>query len=189
MLGFATETTTDTDKSLDSFTEFKEGVEFLKNDYPQKALVKLQSAFESDKHNPYYISFLGVSIARAQRNWAKASELCEMAVQLNPKEIQFHLNLAEVYSLAGRREMSLHKLDYALGLFGDDPRLILAKHRTPKFRQAVAREFERLLQEGVPAAVMPEDAERFVKGESECTSITWDCGADSTAGFVSRFVP
>ena len=50
------------DKSLDSLTEFKEGVEFLKNDYPQKALVKLQSAFESDKHNPFYISFLGVSI-------------------------------------------------------------------------------------------------------------------------------
>jgi hypothetical protein len=69
------------DESLDSFTEFKEGVEFLKNDYPQEALVKLQSAFESNKHNPFYISFLGVSIARAQRNWAKASELCDMAVQ------------------------------------------------------------------------------------------------------------
>jgi tetratricopeptide (TPR) repeat protein len=118
MLGFAAETTTD--KSLDAFAAFKEGVEFLKNDYPQKALVKLQSAFESDKHNPYYISFLGVSIARAQRNWARATELCDMAVHLNPKEIQFHLNLAEVYSLAGLREMSLHKLDHALGLFGDD---------------------------------------------------------------------
>ena len=114
------------DKSLDSLAEFKEGVEFLKNDYPQKALVKLQSAFESDKHNPYYISFLGVSIARAQQKWAQATELCDMALKLNPKEIQFHLNLAEVYSLAGLREMSLHKLDYALGLFGYD-------HQTKKF--------------------------------------------------------
>ncbi len=141
MLVSATETTTD--KSLDSFAEFKEGVEFLKNDYPKKALVKLQSAFESDKHNPYYISFLGVSIARAQRNWAKATELCDMAAELNPKEIQFHLNLAEVYSLAGLREMSLLKLDYALGLFGDDPRLKRARSKAEKRRDPVLPFFGR----------------------------------------------
>jgi tetratricopeptide (TPR) repeat protein len=127
MLAFATETTSD--KSEDSFAEFKEGVKLLKNHYPQKALVKLQSAFESDKQNPYYISFLGVSIARAQQNWTQATELCDKAVQLNPKEIQFHLNLAEVYALAGLREMSLYKLDYALGLFGDDQRLKRARSK------------------------------------------------------------
>ncbi len=141
MLGFATETTTS--KSDDSFTEFKEGVKLLKSDYPQKALVKLQSAFESDKHNPYYISFLGVSIARAQQNWAQATELCDMAVQLNPKEIQFHLNLAEVCDLAGLREMSLHKLDYALGLFGDDPRLKRARSKVEKRRAPVLPFFGR----------------------------------------------
>ena len=140
-LGFATETTTST--SHDSFTEFKEGVELLKNDYPQKALVKLQSAFESDKHNPYYISFFGVSIARAQQKWEQASELCEMAVQLNPKEIQFHLNLADVYALAGLREMSLHKLDYALGLFDDDARLKRARSKIEKRRTPVLPFFGR----------------------------------------------
>jgi tetratricopeptide (TPR) repeat protein len=118
-VGSARETTND--KSLDPFSEFKEGVKFLKNNYPQKALVKLQRAFDSDKHNPYYISFLGVSIARAQGNWAQALKLCETALQLNPKEIQFYLNLSEVYALAGQREKSLHKLDFALGLFGNDP--------------------------------------------------------------------
>jgi len=137
MLGFATETTTSKSQSHDPFTEFKEGVKLLKNDYPQKALVKLQSAFESDKHNPYYSSFLGVSIARAQQNWAQAMELCDMAVQLNPKEIQFHLNAAEVYALAGLREMSLHKLDYALGLFGDDSRLKRARSKVEKRRTPV----------------------------------------------------
>jgi tetratricopeptide (TPR) repeat protein len=135
MLAFATETTPS--KSDESFAEFKEGVKLLKNDYPQKALMKLQSAFESDKHNPYYISFLGVSIARAQQDWAQATELCDRAVQLNPKEIQFHLNLAEVYALAGLREVSLHKLDYALGLFGDDRRLKRARSRIEKRRSPV----------------------------------------------------
>jgi tetratricopeptide (TPR) repeat protein len=140
MLGFATETTT---KSDNSFEEFKEGVKLLKNDYPQKALVKLQSAFESDKHNPYYISFLGVSIARAQQNWTQASELCDRAVQLNPKEIQFHLNVAEVHALAGLREMALHKLDYALGLFDNDPRLVRARSKIEKRRTPILPFLER----------------------------------------------
>jgi tetratricopeptide (TPR) repeat protein len=140
MLGFATETTT---KSDNSFEEFKEGVKLLKNDYPQKALVKLQSAFESDKHNPYYISFLGVSIARAQQNWTQASELCDRAVQLKPKEIQFHLNVAEVHALAGLREMALHKLDYALGLFDNDPRLVRARSKIEKRRNPILPFLER----------------------------------------------
>ena len=99
------------------------GLELLKNEYPQKALVRLRRAFESDKHNAYYSSFLGLAIARAQRKWDQASELCETAVRLNPKEIQFHLNLGEVYASAGLREKALDKLDHALRLFGEDARL------------------------------------------------------------------
>ena len=135
MLAVATETTTSTPN--DSFSEFKEGVKLLKNDYPQKALAKLQSAFDSDKNNPYYISFLGVSIARALQDWSQATELCDRAIQLNPKEIQFHLNVAEVYALAGLREMALHKLDYALGLFGSDSRLERARSKVEKRRTPV----------------------------------------------------
>jgi tetratricopeptide (TPR) repeat protein len=141
MLGFATETTSS--KSLDPLSEFKEGVKFLKNNYPEKALVKLQSAFDSDKRNPYYTSFLGVSVARAQGNWDQASELCETAVQLNPKEIQFHLNLAEVYALAGQRERAIHKLDYAMGIFGNDSRLKRARSKVEKRRNPVLPFFER----------------------------------------------
>src|SRR6202166_113927 len=107
----------------DHMVEFREGVELLKNEYPEKALVKLRRAFESDKRNPYYISFLGLSMARAEQKWDHALELCEMAVQLKRKEIQFHMNLVEVYALAGWREKALHRLDSALRLFGDDARL------------------------------------------------------------------
>ncbi|HWY41883.1 MAG TPA: tetratricopeptide repeat protein [Candidatus Sulfotelmatobacter sp.] len=141
MLGLAAKTTTS--KSQDSFTEFKEGVKLLRSDYPQKALVKLQSAFESDKHNPYYISFLGVSIARAQQKWAQALELCETAVQLNPKEIQFHLNLGEVYALADQRERAIHKLEYAMGIFGNDSRLKRARSKVEKRRNPVLPFFGR----------------------------------------------
>ena len=118
----------------DPMVEFRKGIELLKNEYPQKALVRLKRAFESDKHNAYYISFLGLAIARAQRKWDQASDLCEIAVQLKPKELQFHLNLGEVYALAGRREKALDKLDYALGLFGDDARLMQARSKVENRR-------------------------------------------------------
>src|SRR3984893_13917071 len=118
-VGFAPERTKGT-VELDPMVEFRKGVELLKNEYPQKALVRLRRAFESDKHNPYYISFLGLSIARAQRKWDQASELCEIAVQLRPTEIQFHLNLGEVYASAGLREKALDKFGDALKLFGED---------------------------------------------------------------------
>ena len=123
--------------------EFREGMELLKNEYPEKALVKLQRAFDGDKHNPYFISFLGLAIARAQRKWDRASDLCEMAVQLKPKEIQFHLNLGEVYALAGMRERALDKLDRALGLFGNDARLKLARSKVENRRAPLLPLFRR----------------------------------------------
>ena len=122
-----TERTKDTDH--DPVVEFREGVELLKNEYAEKALVKLRRAFESDKHNPYYISFLGLSIARAEQKWDYASELCESAVQLKRKEIKFHLNLAQVYALAGLRDKALHTLENASKLFGDDARLKRARSK------------------------------------------------------------
>jgi tetratricopeptide (TPR) repeat protein len=132
-LGFAPETVSGT-ADLDPKAEFTEGIKLLKNEYPQKALERLQRAYECDKHNPYYISFLGLSIARAQRKWDKASELCEMAVQLRPTEMQFHLNLGEVYASAGLREKALDKLDRALERFGQDARLKQARSRIEKRR-------------------------------------------------------
>ena len=134
-LGFAPETGGTAD--LDPKAEFTEGLKLLKNEYPQKALERLQRAYECDKHNPYYISFLGLSIARAQRKWDKASELCEMAVQLRPTEMQFHLNLGEVYAAAGLREKALDKLDRALERFGQDARLKQARSRIEKRRNPV----------------------------------------------------
>jgi tetratricopeptide (TPR) repeat protein len=130
-------------QEVDPMVEFREGIKLLKNEYPQKALVRFKRAFESDKHNAYYISFLGLAIARAQRKWDHASALCETAVQVNPKEIQFHLNLGEVYALAERREKALDKLECALRLFGDDARLVQARSKVEKRRAPVLPFFGR----------------------------------------------
>ena len=88
-------------------SEFKHGVALLNNGYPELALVRLRRAFECDRQNPSYVSFLGLSIARAERKWDQASELCEIAIQLNRDEAQFYLNLAGVYVSGGRRAKAL----------------------------------------------------------------------------------
>src|SRR5260370_37554291 len=120
-LGVVTEIAKGTEP--DHMVEFREGVELLKNEFPEKALLKLRRAFESDKRNPFDSSFLGLSIARAEQNWEQALDLCETAVHLKPKEIKFHLNLIEVYALAGWREKVIRKPDNPSKLFGDDARL------------------------------------------------------------------
>ncbi len=121
----------------DPLGEFKEGVALLKNGYPQRALLRLRTAFECEQRNPYYLSFLGLSIARAERKWDQACELCEIAVQVKRQESQFHLNLAEVYQLAGRRSKAIDTLDAALELFSSDERLKRARSRVEKRRSPV----------------------------------------------------
>ena len=117
--------------------EFTQGVKHLKNGYPSKAIVHFRRAFEVEKQNPYYLSFLGLSLAYAERKWKQAAEMCELAVQLRRKEMQFHLNLADVYSAEGRREKAKDTLDVALQLFGNDERLVRARSLVEKRRPNV----------------------------------------------------
>jgi tetratricopeptide (TPR) repeat protein len=99
--------------------------------------VCFRRAFECDKQNPFYLSFLGLSIARAEQEWDQAVELCETAIQRKRGEIQFHLNLADVYVAAGRREHALYTLDKALESLGEDKRLQIARSRIAKRRTPV----------------------------------------------------
>src|ERR1700735_4399457 len=97
----------------DAITSFKLGVELLKGGYPQKALPELRRCVELQSANPYYLSFLGLAIARSDKKWAEAIKLCETALQIKRKELQLHLNLAEVYLAAGQREIAIITLDTA----------------------------------------------------------------------------
>jgi Flp pilus assembly protein TadD len=94
--------------------EFKRGIEFLQNGYSAKALEYFRHAAELKQQNPYYLSFLGVSMARAQGKWTAAAELCKTALSLRRNEPQLYLNLAEVYVSAGQRDDAVETLDIGL---------------------------------------------------------------------------
>jgi Flp pilus assembly protein TadD len=119
---------------IDALTSFKQGVQLLKGGYSQKALLELRRCVEFDSANPYYLSFLGLAIARSEKRWTEAIKLCETALQFKRKELQLHLNLAEVYVASGQRSDAIIILDQARESFGPNPRLVKARSRVEKRR-------------------------------------------------------
>jgi Flp pilus assembly protein TadD len=101
--------------------DFKQGLRFLRDGHAAQALECFRHAVEFEQTNPIYLSFLGLSVARSERNWTSALEFCETALRMKRNEARLYLNLAEVYVSAGRREKAVQILDAALRNIGDDP--------------------------------------------------------------------
>ena len=120
-----------------ALAEFKQGVRMLRDGHPSNALVHFREAAELEKNNPYYMSFVGVSLARAEMKWTPALKLCETALGMKRNEAQLYLNLAEVYMSAGRREEALITLDRAMASLGRDPRIRRARSRLGSRRAPV----------------------------------------------------
>jgi Flp pilus assembly protein TadD len=117
-----------------ALTEFKLGVKMLRDARPHTALAHFRKAADLEKNNPYYLSFVGVSLARAERNWKTSLELCESALTMKHNEAQLYLNLAEVYTSAGRREEALMTLDRALASLGPLARIQQARQKLGRRR-------------------------------------------------------
>lgn len=115
-----------------AIAEFKDGLRLLRDGHPGEAFNSLTRAAEIEKQNPFYQSFLGVSLARSQGKWDTATELCEAALKMKRDEPQLYLNLAEVYACAGRRDKAVKILDSGLTYLGKESRLMLARNRFGK---------------------------------------------------------
>ena len=110
-----------------ALSDFKQGLSLLRNGRSAEAIEYLRHAAQLEQQNPLYLSFLGVSIARAQRKWATAVKLCETGLSLRRTEAQLYLNLAEVYVSAGRRDDAVAVLDRGLVYFRADARINRAR--------------------------------------------------------------
>lgn len=119
----------------EAFREFKTGLTLLRSDYAMKALPHMRRAVDLDKHNPYYISYLGVVLARSEHKWGEAERLCDAAVRMKRNQAQLYLNLADVYAAAGRREDAVEAISEGLKFARRDVRLNIAMskltHRRP----------------------------------------------------------
>src|SRR6202166_4198232 len=113
----------------EAFREFKLGLSLLRDDYAVKALPHMRRAVELDKNNPYYMSYLGVVLARSEEKWGEAERLCDAAVRMKRNQAQLYLNLAEVYSAAGRREDAVEAIQAGLKFARRDVRLTIAMNK------------------------------------------------------------
>jgi Flp pilus assembly protein TadD len=111
----------------------------LRDRRPNEALVHFREAADLEKHNPYYMSFVGVSLARAEKKWAPALKLCETALSMKRNEAQIYLNLAEVYMSAGRREEALMTLDRGVASLGREARILRARMKLGSRRPPVLK--------------------------------------------------
>jgi Flp pilus assembly protein TadD len=121
----------------EAFREFKTGLTFLRDNYAQKALPHMRRAVELDKNNPYYMSYLGVVLARSEGKWGEAERLCDSAVRMKRNQAQLYLNLAEVYASAGRRDDAVDALESGLKYARRDVRLTIAMNKLTRRREPV----------------------------------------------------
>ncbi|MGB8322893.1 MAG: tetratricopeptide repeat protein [Candidatus Acidiferrum sp.] len=127
----------------EAFREFKTGLALLRDNYAIKALSHIQRAAELEKNNPYYMSYLGVALARTERKWADAERMCDNAVRMKRNQAQLYLNLAEVYISAGRKEDAREALLAGMKYARRDIRLNIAMAKLTPRRSPVFTFLER----------------------------------------------
>jgi predicted Zn-dependent protease len=121
----------------EAFREFKQGLTLLRENYATRAMPHMQRAMDLEKNNPYYMSYMGVILARSEQKWGEAEKLCDSAVRLKRNQAQLYLNLAEVYATAGRRDEAIETLQQGLKFARRDVRLTIALNRLMQRREPV----------------------------------------------------
>jgi len=122
----------------EAFAEFRKALGYLRDNYPEQALPHIQRASHLEQHNPFYRSYLGVTLARAEQKYAEAEELCDKALRMKRDQPQLYLNLAEVYVASGRKQDALETLYMGIRYAQRDRRLgqmlsTLSTRRPPIF--------------------------------------------------------
>jgi tetratricopeptide (TPR) repeat protein len=106
--------------------EFKEAMFFYENGDPRRALERAKRAVELDNENALFVSYAGLFVAAAQKNYTAAAEICHKAIRLKRTEVQPYLNLAEVYKRAGQKTDAVEALTVGLKFTKQDVRLVRA---------------------------------------------------------------
>ena len=78
------------------------------------ALQHFQEAVVLEPGAKGYLSYLGLATAHAQRKYADAEQLCRRSIEAEYHRPEHYQNLAEVFSLAGRKSDAIKAYNQAL---------------------------------------------------------------------------
>lgn len=103
--------------------QFKQGLSQLQKGFARDAVARLRSAVDLQPRNAYFVSYFGLALGLAQRQWLEAETLCVKALQLKRTVPQLYLNLADVYEYSGRIGDAVDILCEGLRYTGRDSRI------------------------------------------------------------------
>ncbi|HMD31423.1 MAG TPA: tetratricopeptide repeat protein [Candidatus Acidoferrales bacterium] len=102
---------------------FRFGLAHLRDGQSFEALAAFRQAASMEPQNPYFLSYYGLALGQASRNWDEAEALCLAALRLRRQIPQLHLNLADLYRRRGRVADAVETLHDALRYTGRDARV------------------------------------------------------------------
>ncbi|MDT8318387.1 MAG: hypothetical protein RQ824_10440 [bacterium] len=97
---------------------FRKGLEWLKKKDPVNAVFCFEEMVKISNRSPMSLSCLGLAMARAKVDIARAEKLCMEAVKKAPASADFYRSLAEVYLAAGKKAKAIWALKKGLRVDG-----------------------------------------------------------------------
>ena len=82
--------------------EFTECLRHLYDGHKGIALAHIRCALKAEPQNPFFLSYVGMLCAVAEKRYIAGEKLCREALEIKWNHAQLYLNLAEVYHQVGR---------------------------------------------------------------------------------------
>ncbi len=99
---------------------YQVGVELLRRGFPEDAFGRLSQAILADSKSPCVQSAYALSLALARREWERAAQLAERAVEEEFYNPELHVNLGRIYLVGGKRGKAVQALRAALNVDPDN---------------------------------------------------------------------
>lgn len=91
-----------------------EGIALLRRGRTAKARACFEEAQKQSPGDPFSLSYLGLTLALADKNYKDGEDYCFRAVLKAMPAAQLHANLAWVYHLQGKRKSAVESIQQAL---------------------------------------------------------------------------
>jgi predicted Zn-dependent protease len=106
--------------------EFAECLRHLHDEHKGIALAHIRRALKAEPQNPFFLSYVGMLCAVAEKRYVAGEKLCREALEIKCNHAQLYLNLAEVYRHAGRHGDAIKMLQKGFVSTGRDLRIRMA---------------------------------------------------------------